>query len=48
MDKEQVTISKSYYEELEKDSEILAALYSYGVDNWPGFEEAMASLSDED
>ena len=38
---ETITIQKSEYEALKKDSAILNALYAAGVDNWEGYEFAM-------
>jgi hypothetical protein len=38
---EQVTISKTEYEQLKKDSNFLSCLEAMGVDNWdPGYSDA--------
>lgn len=44
MDPQTVTIGKAVYEQLLKDSEMLAALEAAGVDNWEGYGEAVRSL----
>lgn len=41
-----ITISKQEYNQLVKDSEILEALYSGGVDNWEWYEESLSSIED--
>lgn len=41
---EQVTIPRKEYEQLLADRDMLDALRAAGVDNWSGFDEAMASL----
>lgn len=38
---EQVTIPKSEYEQLLRDSLKLEALDRHGVDNWEGYDDAM-------
>lgn len=43
---ETVTIAKSEYERLVKDSEFLGALEAAGVDNWAGYSDAW-DLMDE-
>lgn len=43
---ENVTISKTEYEQLLEDSKILQALYAGGVDNWEGCDESLSSLED--
>ena len=40
MPEETVTIKKSEYEELLKDSNWLACLEAAGVDNWQGYDDA--------
>lgn len=42
-----VTISKSEYDELISDSDMLLALKVAGVDNWVGYDKAMEILRDE-
>lgn len=37
---EHVTITKSKYESLLRDSSMLGFLEQYGVDNWQGYDEA--------
>ncbi len=41
---ETVTISKEKYEQLLKDSELLAALEAGGVDNWEWYYESTKHL----
>lgn len=41
-----VTITTKEYNELIKDSEMLSALMSAGVDNWDGYDYAMESLKE--
>lgn len=43
---EMITIPKSIYDQLCKDSEWLGFLEAAGVDNWDGFDEAR-QLRDE-
>ena len=43
---ETVTIKKSEYDRLVRDSDFLLCLESVGVDNWDGYEEAQ-KLQDE-
>ena len=43
---EMINISKERYEELLQSEKELNALYSCGVDNWEGYEEAMEALSE--
>ena len=38
-----VTIGETRYKELIRDEAILAALDAAGVDNWDGYDEALAS-----
>ena len=40
-----VTIPKSVYSNLLKQSEILVALHNAGVDNWEGYETALGEVS---
>jgi len=40
---ETITITKSEYESLLEDSNVLNSLYAAGVDNWCGYDEAMNS-----
>lgn len=40
MSEETITISKKEYDNLQIDSNWLAALEQMGVDNWCGYEEA--------
>lgn len=42
---ETVTITKTEYENLKKDSCKLACLDNYGVDNWCGYSDAMEEYS---
>jgi hypothetical protein len=44
---EMITITKTEYDQLVRDSEILSALRSAGVDNWDGYDIAMESLEVE-
>lgn len=41
MSEEMITLTKEEYDELRRDSDILNSLYAMGVDNWPGYDEAM-------
>jgi hypothetical protein len=41
---EQVTISRSEYEQLLEDQKILNALIAGGVDNWEWYDESLAVL----
>ena len=41
MTEETITIPKRQYESLLDDSDKLAALEAFGVDNWCGWDEAM-------
>lgn len=43
---ETVTITKSEYERLKYDSELLGCLEACGVDNWHGWDDAI-TLMDE-
>jgi hypothetical protein len=45
---ETITIKKSEYDGLVKDSEWLSYLYAAGVDNWDGYEYACDLRNDED
>ncbi len=48
MDEETITITKSEYDRLVKDSEWLDCLEAAGVDNWQGFDDARDILHKED
>lgn len=39
-----ISITQKEYDQLKQDSEILAALRGAGVDNWQGYDDAMAML----
>ena len=41
-------VKVSYLKMLEKNNQILQALYECGVDNWEGYNEAMSLLPEED
>lgn len=45
---DKVTISAQEYQSLKRKADKLAALESYGVDNWEGYGDAMASLPSDD
>jgi len=45
---ETVTIAKSEYERLVKDSEFLGALEACGVDNWGGYSDAWDLMDEEE
>jgi hypothetical protein len=45
---ETVTIAKSEYERLVRDSEFLGALEAAGVDNWVGYEYAWELMDEEE
>lgn len=47
MDPEMINITLAEYEELKKDSRLLDALRAQGVDNWDGWDDALASVSEE-
>lgn len=47
MEQELIEIPFDEYLELKDDQMILQALYAAGVDNWEGYDEALASLEDE-
>lgn len=40
-------ITKREYEELKADQRLLYALQAAGVDNWPGYEEAMKAMEED-
>lgn len=42
---ETITISKTRYQELKRHEVMLNCLMAYGVDNWEGYEAALAGLS---
>jgi len=41
-----ITLSEERYRELTEAEEKLNALEEFGVDNWDGYSQAMASLTD--
>lgn len=41
-----VTITKEEYNALCENSDKLSILYSFGVDNWGGYDDAMAAFRD--
>lgn len=43
---EMVTITKEEYNALCENSDKLSILYSFGVDNWGGYDDAMAAFRD--
>jgi hypothetical protein len=45
---EVITIPRSEYEKLLRDSELLSCLEACGVDNWSGWDMAMQMFSEED
>jgi hypothetical protein len=45
---EQVTIDKSEYDRLVKNSEFLEALQAFGVDNWSGYDDARDAMNSSD
>lgn len=45
-DQETITITKSEYDELIKDSKMLECLDVCGVDNWEGYDIALEYLED--
>jgi hypothetical protein len=47
MTQEMITIPKSEYDQLCKDSEWLGYLEAAGVDNWQGIEEAIQMRRDD-
>ena len=46
--KETVTIPKSVYEELVRNSGLLSCLEACGVDNWGGWDDAMQLFKGEE
>lgn len=48
MSDETVTIKKSEYERLLKDSDWLSCLEAAGVDNWEGMEEAIRIRNEDE
>jgi hypothetical protein len=48
MEKETVTISKAEYKELLKDQKFLICLQDAGVDNWDGYDFAIALMNEEE
>ena len=47
-DTEQVTISKEYYNQLLRDSRLLAALEGAGVDSWEGWMVALEMAREDE
>ena len=45
---EMVSITKSLYDQLVRDSEFLGALEAAGVDNWDGYSYACAQTEGDD
>lgn len=45
MEDETITISQKEYDMLKKESEYMAALQKYGVDNWDGYDDAINSVN---
>ncbi len=43
---EMISVSRKEYEQLQRDSRLLAALQAQGVDNWDGYDSALESLID--
>lgn len=48
MENETITISKAEYDELVNDQKKLYALEGAGVDNWHGYDVAMAMLKEDE
>ena len=42
--KEEITITKTEYDQLVEAQKLLRALQSAGVDNWEGYDSALESL----
>lgn len=47
IDDAQVTMTRERYEELDAAENKLSALEAAGVDNWPGYSEAMKILAEQ-
>jgi hypothetical protein len=47
MSEKTITLSQNYYDQLQRDSEFLECLYSAGVDNWDGYEEAQKMMYED-
>jgi hypothetical protein len=45
---EEVILSKLEFDTLYKSVELLKALFAAGVDNWEGYDEAVASVTEAD
>lgn len=45
---ETITINKTEYDQLLKDSKMLECLEAAGVDNWEGYDDALNLLENED
>ena len=48
MSEQFVTITKKEYEKLKEDRRLLEALVAAGIDNWDGYDEAIAILDSEE
>lgn len=48
MSNETVTISKSEYDQLLDDSNLLSCLRACGVDNWQGWDDAIDMYDEEE
>ena len=48
MSEKTITLSQNYYDKLQRDSKFLECLYSAGVDNWDGYEEAQKMMDELD
>lgn len=48
MSNETVTIAKSEYDQLLKDSALLSCLEACGVDNWQGWDDAINMMDEEE
>jgi hypothetical protein len=48
MPEEMVTITKSEYDRLSRDSELLSCLEATGVDNWEGYGIAKDMMEEEE
>lgn len=47
MNEETVTIPKEEYDNLKDDAKFLAALFKAGVDQWPGYRQAVLDQLDK-
>ena len=48
MNEEMITITKTEYEKLKRDSWFLICLQACGVDNWCGYDDAIEMMQEED